>query len=47
MEPDSIKDSVTDAALRISFSEFNTMEDMDYVADVLKKEVPILRKIMR
>ena len=42
-----IKDSVTDAALRISFSEFNTMEDMDYVADVLKKEVPILRKIMR
>ncbi len=42
-----IKDNVTDAALRISFSEFNTMEDMDYVADVLKKEVPILRKIMR
>ncbi len=42
-----IKDNVTDAALRISFSEFNTIEDMDYVAQVLKKEVPILRKIMR
>lgn len=42
-----IRDNVTDAAIRFSFSEFNTESQVDYVADVLKKEVPLLRKIMR
>ena len=42
-----VKDKVTDGAIRFSFSEFNTAEEMDYVAGVLKKEVPLLRKIMR
>ena len=42
-----ITDNITDGAIRFSFSEFNTTEDIIYVADVLKKEVPLLRKIMR
>lgn len=42
-----MKDKEIDGAIRMSFSEFNTMEEIEYVADVLKKEVPILRKIMR
>lgn len=42
-----VKDSVTDAAIRISLSEFNTPEQMDYTVDILKKEVALLRKIMR
>ena len=42
-----IKDKVIDGAIRFSFSEFNTQEEIDYVAKVLKKEVPMLRKIMR
>ena len=42
-----IKDNVTDAAVRFSLSEFNTMEDVCYTVQVLQKEVPLLRKIMR
>ena len=42
-----LKDSVIDSAIRFSFSSFNTTEQIDYVCDVLKKEIPILRKIMR
>ncbi len=42
-----IKDKIIDGAIRFSFSEFNTEEEIDYVAEVLKKEVPMLRKIMR
>ena len=42
-----IKDKVIDGAIRFSFCEFNTAEEIDYVAQVLKKEVPMLRKIMR
>lgn len=42
-----IKDKVIDGALRFSFSEFNTEEEIDYTLEVLKKEVPLLRKIMR
>lgn len=42
-----IKDKVIDGAIRFSFSEFNTAEEIEYVAEVLKKEVPMLRKIMR
>lgn len=42
-----IKDRVTDGALRFSFSEFNTVEQMDYCISVLKREVPVLRKIMK
>jgi len=42
-----IKDNITDAAIRISLSEFNTMEDMEYTAKTLSREVDILRRIMR
>ena len=39
--------AVIDSALRFSLSEFNTSEEIDYVCSVLKKEVPILQKIMK
>ena len=42
-----IKDNVIDSAIRISLSEFNTHEEIDYTVNVLKKEVELLRKIMR
>ena len=42
-----IKDNVIDSAIRISLSEFNTQEEVDYTVNVLKKEVELLRKIMR
>lgn len=42
-----IKDNVTDGAIRISLCEFVTEEEIDYVVEVLSKEVPLLRKIMR
>lgn len=42
-----IKDNVIDSAIRISLSEFNTQEEIDYTVNVLKKEVELLRKIMR
>lgn len=42
-----IKDNVIDGAIRFSLSEFNTAEEIDYVSEVLIKEVPLLRKIMR
>ncbi len=42
-----LKDNIIDSALRFSLSAFTTAEEMDYAADVLIKEVPILRKIMR
>ena len=37
----------TDSAIRFSFSHFNTKEEMDYVCDVVKKEVENLLRIMR
>ena len=42
-----IKDNVIDGAIRISLCEFVTEEEIDYVVEVLSKEVPLLRKIMR
>lgn len=36
-----------DSAVRFSLSEFNTAEEIEYTADVLSKEVPLLQKIMR
>lgn len=37
----------SDSAVRISLSAFNDEEDIEYTISVLKKEVPILKKIMR
>ena len=42
-----LKDNETDSAVRFSLSSFNTLEEIDYTLDVLEKEIPILRKIMR
>lgn len=42
-----LSDGMADSAVRFSFCEFNTEEQIDYVTDVLKKEIPKLRKIMR
>lgn len=42
----NLKNDVIDSAIRFSFSYENTLEDIDYTIDVLKKEVPLLRKIM-
>lgn len=36
-----------DSALRFSFSSENTVEEADYAIDVLKEQVPVLRRIMR
>ena len=36
-----------DSAIRFSLSAFNDEEDIEYTVSVLKKEVPILKKIMR
>ena len=38
---------VIDSAVRFSLSEFNTEDEIDYTVDVLKKEIPVLRKIMK
>lgn len=42
----NLKNDVIDSAIRFSFSYENTIEDIDYLVDVLKKEIPLLRKIM-
>ena len=41
-----LRDKVVDGAVRFSFSQFNTIEEIDYVCDILNKEVPALMKIM-
>lgn len=42
-----LKPDVIDSAVRFSFSEFNTEDEIEYTADILKKEIPMLRKIMK
>ncbi len=42
-----LKNNVIDSAVRFSFSAFNTDEEIEYTAEVLSKEIPLLRKIMR
>lgn len=42
-----LSDILADSAVRFSLSEFNTEEEIDKVCEVLKDEVPKLRKIMR
>ena len=43
----ALKDNIIDSAIRFSFSSLNTKEEIDYTLDVLKKEIPKLRKIIR
>lgn len=42
----NLKNEIIDSAIRFSFSYENTVEDIDYTTEVLKKEIPMLRKIM-
>ncbi len=42
-----LNDKRRDSAIRFSLSAMNTMEEIEYTIEVLKKEVPILKKIMR
>ncbi len=42
-----IKDPLLDSTLRFSFSVFTTEEQINYAADVLEKELPVLRRFTR
>jgi len=42
-----IEDALLDSSLRFSFSVFTTEEQVDYAADVLEEELPVLRKFTR
>ncbi len=42
-----LKNEIMDSAVRFSLSSFNTEEEILYACDVLSREIPILRKIMR
>ena len=41
------KDNVIDSSLRFSFCGENTIDEANYVIDILAEQVPILRRIMR
>lgn len=42
-----VKKELIDSSIRFSFSPYNTLEETEIVADALKKQVGILRKVMR
>lgn len=42
-----VAQKLLDSTIRISFSIFNTKEEVDYTIDVLKKLVPVLRRYQR
>lgn len=42
-----MKKELINSSLRFSFSAYNTIEETEIVADVLEKQVAILRKVMR
>ncbi|MBR6700570.1 MAG: cysteine desulfurase [Firmicutes bacterium] len=42
-----LKDEEIEGAIRFSFSQFNTVEEMDYVLEELKKAVKSIRKVTR
>jgi len=42
-----LKDTLIDSSLRLSISDTNTKEEIDYAVDQIKKQVELLRKIMR
>ena len=42
-----LSNELSDSAIRFSLSPFNTTEEIDYVVSVLKREIPVLRKIMK
>ena len=47
LEAIGVKDKVLDSSLRFSFCGANTVDEAKMVLEVLKQQVPILRKIMR
>ncbi len=42
-----LKKELIDSSIRFSFSHENTEEEADFVAEILMKQVPLLRKVMR
>lgn len=42
-----VRDNVTDSAIRFSFSKYNTCPEAEKVLEVLKEQIPALRRIMR
>lgn len=42
-----VAQKLLDSTIRISFSIFNTKEEVDYTIDVLKERVPVLRRYQR
>ena len=42
-----VAQKLLDSTIRISFSIFNTKEEVDYTIDVLKELVPVLRRYQR
>ena len=47
LKASGLSDTEIDGAVRFSFSEFNSIDQMDYVLEHLKKSVERIRKIMR
>ncbi|MCB2795291.1 cysteine desulfurase NifS, partial [Listeria monocytogenes] len=42
-----LKDSQVQGAIRLSFSYMNTVEEVDYTIEALKKILPMLRRIKK
>lgn len=42
-----LREDIIDSAIRFSFSDFNTKEELDYAVEKIKKQVTYLRKIMK
>jgi cysteine desulfurase len=45
LKAQNLSDKEIEGAIRFSFSEFNTIEEMDYVLDCLKAAVNKIRRL--